>query len=141
MVADKKINFPTFAKIYNYKYSGINHLTKYNNKMPECYHSNKFKGNPFHFCRNSKTLMMGGFYDGKVHIFSLDPKIAPLQIVPFSDKTPIVLICADKEEEFAFFGNTIGNIRIIALDKEPSKFYKTITDYMSAISHIDYNSE
>ena len=143
MVAEKKINFSTFEKIYNYEYSGINHLTKYNNKMSEYYHPNKFNGKPFHFCRNSRTLMMGGFFDGKVHIFPLDPKIAPLQIVPFSDRTPIVSICADKDEEFAFFGNTIGNVRIITLDKEPSKykFYKTITDHMSAISHIDCNSE
>ena len=111
--------------------------------MSEYYHPNKFNGKPFHFCRNSRTLMMGGFFDGKVHIFPLDPKIAPLQIVPFSDRTPIVSICADKDEEFAFFGNTIGNVRIITLDKEPSKykFYKTITDHMSAISHIDCNSE
>ena len=143
LVVEKKINFSTFEKIYNYEISGLNHLVNFTNKMSEFYNPNKYNGKAFHFCKNLKTLMMGGFYDGKVQIFPLDPKIGPLQIIPFSDRSPIISISVDQEEEFAFFGNNIGNIRIITLDKEPSKykFYQTITDHMSAISYIDCNSE
>ena len=87
--------------------------------------------------------MMGGFYDGKVQICPLDQKVQPLQILPFSDKLPILSVCVDKDEEFAFFGNSIGNIRVLKLDKEPNKykFYLTITEHLSAISHIDCSTE
>ena len=61
---------------------------------------------------------------------------------PFKDKLPILSIAVDKEEEFAFFGNSIGNVCINKIDKDPSKFkfYQTITHQMSPISHIDCNN-
>ena len=48
-----------------------------------------------------------------------------------------------KNEEFAFFGNSLGNIRILKLEKDisKSKLCQTITDHMSSISYIDCNSE
>ena len=87
--------------------------------------------------------MMGGFYDGKVQIVSFDQKVSPMQIIPFTDKVPVLAVCVDKDEEFAFFGNLLGNIRVLKLDKELSnyKFYNSITDHISPISHIDCNSE
>ena len=55
---------------------------------------------------------------------------------------PIVSVAIDKEEEFAFFGNSIGNISILKMDTVPSnfKFYQTITHQMSSISYIDCNN-
>ena len=142
-IAEKKITFSTFEKHYSYEYSNLIHLNKYPHKMSEFYSPHKFNGKAFHFCQKSKVLMMGGFYDGKVQICPLDQKVQPLQILPFSDKLPILSVCVDKDEEFAFFGNSLGNIRVLKLDKEPNKykFYLTITEHMSAISHIDCSTE
>ena len=115
----------------------------FTNKMSIFYSPNKFKNKVFHFCQKSKNLIMAGFYNGKVHIFPIDSKFSPLQIIAFNDKLPVISICIDKNEEFAFFGNSMGNIRILKIDKDPSKyrFYQTITDQMSAISYIDCNRE
>ena len=143
MIAEKKISYSPFDKNYTYEYSNIIQILKYSNRMSEYFFSNKLNSKVFHFCQKGKILMMGGFYDGKVQIVSLDQKLSPLQIIPFTDKSPILSICIDKDEEFAFFGNSIGNVRILKLDKEPSKykFYLSITDQMSPISHIDCNNE
>ena len=142
-IVEKKITFSTFDKSYHYEYSNIIPLKKYTDKMSQFFYPHKFNSKVFHFCQKSKILFLGGFYDGKVQIFPLDQKIMPIQILPFSDKLPILSVCVDKDEEFAFFGNSIGNIRVLKLDKEPNKyiFYQTITDHMSAISHIDCSSE
>ena len=142
-IAEKKITFSTFEKIYYYEYSSILHVNKYTNKMSQFYSPHKFNGKAFHFCQKLKVLMMGGFFDGKIEIVPMDQKVAPLQILPFSDEMPILSVCVDKDEEFAFFGNSLGNIRVLKLDKDPSKFkfHQTITEHMSAISHIDCSSE
>ena len=142
-IAEKKITFSTFEKIYYYEYSSILHVNKYTNKMSQFYSPHKFNGKAFHFCQKLKVLMMGGFFDGKIEIVPMDQKVVPLQILPFSDEMPILSVCVDKDEEFAFFGNSLGNIRVLKLDKDPSKFkfHQTITEHMSAISHIDCSSE
>ena len=38
--------------------------------------------------------------------------------IPFLDKQPIIVVAVEQEDEFAFFGNEMGNIRIMKLDKE-----------------------
>jgi WD40 repeat protein len=65
------------------------------------------------------------------------------QIIPFTDNSPILSISVDQNEEFLFLGNSIGNIGVFKYDKNINDFklYKIITDHMSAISHIDCNSE
>ena len=143
MVMEKKISYSTFDKNYSYEYSNITQLQKYPNRMSDYYYSNKLNSKVFHFCQKGKILMMGGFYDGKVQIVSFDQKVSPMQIIPFTDKVPVLAVCVDKDEEFAFFGNLLGNIRVLKLDKELSnyKFYNSITDHISPISHIDCNSE
>ena len=142
-IVEKKIAFSTLDKKYNYENSRTVKMNIFTNKMSIFYSPNKFKNKVFHFCQKSKNLIMAGFYNGKVHIFPTDSKFSPLQIIAFNDKLPVISICIDKNEEFAFFGNSMGNIRILKIDKDPSKyrFYQTITDQMSAISYIDCNRE
>ena len=145
LIVEKKITFSTFEKMYNYENSSTIHINRLMNRMQmsEFYSPNKINNKVFYFCRKSKVLIMGGFYDGRVQIFPTDPKVTPAQIIPLNDKLPIISICVDKDEEFAFFGNILGNIRVLLLDKDPNKykFYQTITDQLSAISYIDCNKE
>ena len=86
---------------------------------------------------------MGGFYDGRVLLFSHNLKDEPKQIKPFPDKLPIVAIEIDKNENFSFFGNSIGNISIYKIDTESNKwkYLDIINAHMSAIADINCNVE
>ena len=137
-IIEKKINYSTLS----YEDSNSISLFKYVNKMRDYYNPKISNNKTFKFLQKGKVLIMGGFYDGKVEIISVDQKAA-FNLLPFSDKLPIVSICADKNEEFAFFGNSIGNVRVLKLEKEYKnfKYLNTITDHLSEISHIDCNIE
>ena len=111
--------------------------------MSEFYNPKKPNSKAIQFCHKGKTLIMGGFYDGKVLIIPLDGKYSPIQAIPFTDKLPVLAVAVDKDDEFAFFGNTIGNIRIMKIDRDPEqcRYYQLRTEHLSAISYIDCNSE
>ena len=142
-LVEKKINRSALDKTYSIEDTNVNELFTLSNKMPQFYNPKKFSSKVIKFCQKGKLLILGGFYDGKVQIIPINSKLEPIMLAPFQDRLPILSIAIDKEEEFAFFGNSIGNISVVKMDKVPSnfKFYQTITHQMSAISYIDCNSE
>ena len=142
IVVDKKITFSTFDKNYTYE-ENMTKQYKYNNKMSEFFNPEKYNGKAIQFCQKGKLLIIGGFYDGKVELVPVDDIAKAVQINPFKDKLPILSVAANKDEDFLFFGNSLGNVRLLKLDKDltKSKLCQAITDHMSAISHIDCNSE
>ena len=142
-ILEKKISYSNFDKVYYDEQPNLISISKYPNKMSEFYNPKKSNSKAIQFCHKGKTLILGGFYDGKVLIIPVDQKYAPIQAIPFTDKLPILSIAVDKDDEFAFFGNTIGNIRVMKIDKDPAqwKFYQLLTEHLSPISYIDCNSE
>ena len=142
IISEKKVTFSSFEKNYSYE-ENITKQYKYNNKMSEFYNPEKYNGKAIQFCRKGKLLIIGGFYDGKVELIPIDDITKVVQITPFKDKLPVLSVASNKDEDFLFFGNSIGNIRLLKLDKDLTKFklLQIITDHMSAISHIDCNSE
>ena len=142
-VIERKVTYSSFDKAYYYESNIVATINKNPNKMSEFYNLKKPNSKAIQFSHKGKNLILGGFYDGKVIIYPIDQKYSVLHAVPFNDKMPIVSIAVDQEDEFAFFGNTIGNIRIIKLDKDPGQwtFYEMITDHLSSISYIHCNSE
>ena len=66
-----------------------------------------------------------------------------LEFSAFTDKSPVVHIEVDGEEEYAYFGNPYGNVSIYKLENEPNqiKLYGVVTDQMSYISYIHSNSQ
>ena len=137
-LVEKKINISTNS----IEDTSTIEFFKISNKMSQYYHPIKYNSKIIQFSQKGKILILGGFYDGKVQLISTDAKIEPIIISPFKDTAPIVSITIDQEEEFAFFGNTIGNISIFKMDKIPSnfKFYQAITHQMSSISYIECNN-
>ncbi len=113
--------------------------------MSEFYNPKKPDSKVIQFCHKGKTVIFGGFYDGKILIKSTSPEQKDNYKIdmPFIDKSPIVAIAVDQDDEFAFFGNEMGNIRIMRLKKDikESNFDLIITDHLSAISSIHCNSE
>ena len=142
-IIEKKISYSNFDKTYYDESSNLTLINNYSNKMCDFYNPKKPNSKAIQFTHKGKTLILGGFYDGKVLIVPLDQKYAPIQAVPFTDKLPILAVAVDQEDEFAFFGNAIGNIRIMKIDKDPGqwKFYQILIDHLSAISYIDCSSE
>jgi len=140
---ERKVTYSSFDKVYYYESNILAIINNYPNKISQFYKIKKPNCKTIQFSHKGKIIIFGGFYDGKVIIFPIDKKYSVIQAVPFNDKTPIVSIAIDQEDEFGFFGNTIGNIKILKLDKDPGqwKSYELITDHLSAISYIHCNSE
>ena len=140
---DKKISFSIFDKNYYDELLFINLISKYRGKISEFYKPKKPDSKAIQFCHNGKTIILGGFYDGKISIISLEQKNKNIQAIPFIDKSPVVVVSVDKEDKFAFLGNSMGNIRIMKMDKDPSKwkYHLIVTDHLSPISSIYCSSE
>ena len=142
---ERKVSYSIFDKAYNDEKLGVYAVNKYINRISEFYHPKKADSKAMQFCHKGKAAIFGGFYDGKVLIKSTSPdqkdnyKIE----IPFLDKSPVVVVAVDKEDEFAFLGNEMGNIRILKLDKEikECKLDLIITDQLSAISYIHCNND
>jgi hypothetical protein len=142
-IYDKKITYSKMEKVYNEELIATHYRFNYYHKMSDFYNPKKPNSKAIQFCHKGKTLVLGGFYDGKVIIIPLDQKASPTQLISFSDKSPILSISISQDDEFAFLGNNMGNIRIMKMDKDPNqwKFDRIITDHLSPISHIDCSSE
>ena len=141
-IIEKKINCSPFDKTYSFEDSNIIDLFRFTNKMSLFYNPKKQNDKIIQFCQKGKLLILGGFYDGKVQLIPLSSKLEPILLTPFQDRLPILSITVDKDEEFIFFGNSIGNVSIFKMDKDPSNFifYQTITHQMSSISDLVCNS-
>ena len=97
------------------------------------------------FCNYGKTLVIGGFYDGRVEIIYLEEKAekSRKELYPFSEEEPILSITINEEETFMILGNCIGNIAIYEIDFQCNKWklYKKIFNQMTSISDININSD
>ena len=93
------------------------------NKMSEYYIPQKSNSKVIQYVQKGKLLIIWGFYDRKVQLIPINSKSDAIIFSPFKNSMPIVSVAIDKEEEFAFFGNSIGNISIMKIDTIPSNFY------------------
>ena len=131
--ADETIKTIEFNQIGNrmFKYQNPR---EYNDKI--CVHSDK-----------GKTIIMGGYYDGKVIIMYTEPEIKINELIPFDEDIPICAITLSQDEDYLFIGNMNGNIKIYKKkEKSEGKIYEwnsvnKIIDQMTEISHIYCNNE
>ena len=143
LLVEKKINTAPFEKLNSFEDINARKLFPFTNKMSQFFNP-KFNNNKIiQFCLKINLIIIGGFYDGEVKVVPHNSKFSPIVYLPFRDRLPILSIKVDKEEEFAFFGNSIGNVCIAKINEDPSKFesYQIITDQMSAISHIECSND
>jgi hypothetical protein len=142
-IIEKKIIYSTFDKCYCYESNNVIPLNTYYSKMSEFYNPKSPNSKVIQFCHKGKTLVLGGFYDGKIIITSLEQNDLSKNVIPFVDKMPVISIAVDQKDEFCFLGNTIGNIRVMKVDNDPNKWdsAQLITDHLSAISYINCSSE
>ena len=145
---EKKISQPKFDKNYNEEiinYINLNDSIKHTtiNNMSMFYSENSSNNKCIQFFNRGKMLIMGGFYDGKLMIFPVENKKSSEELYPFNEEKPILSVEIDKEENYLFLGNSVGNICIYQIDIDINN-WKEIhfkTDQISPISHIYCNNE
>jgi hypothetical protein len=97
------------------------------------------------FCNFGTTIIMGGFYDGRIEIIYFEDKVEKnrTEIYPFSEEEPILSISISEDETFMILGNSIGNIAIYNIDVEEDiwELHKKIFNQMSPIIDININND
>ena len=108
--------------------------------MSEFYSSDSTNRKAICFSKQGKIIILGGFFDGKVVLMGTDGK-GDSVIMPFKDESPVLSIITDKNDEFIFMGNAIGNVCIYKnIEGRKYKNEFLLTDQKSAISHMFYSN-
>ena len=150
---EKKINFSIFDKIYNSENINIIKLDEGNNqeyfynRMSEFYSDDSIDNKSIKFYNHGKALIIGGFYDGKLLIISLEKEpnkeSKPTSLYPFYEEKPILSVELDIDENYLFLGNSMGNICIYQTNQDITKWEILYikTEHLYPISHIHCNNE
>ena len=142
---ERKISYSLFDKSSSGETINTFVINKYYHKMTEFYNPEMPDSKVMKFCHKGRTAIFGGFYDGKILIKSTLPEQKDNYKIdiPFIDNSPTMAVEVDQDDELVFFGNEIGNIRIMKLKTniKESKMDILITDHLSSISHIHCNSD
>ena len=137
---ERKITCPVFDKIYTDELLNKIKLQNQYNKMSEFYSSDSTNRKAICFSKQGKIIILGGFFDGKVVLMGTDGK-GDSVIMPFKDESPVLSIITDKNDEFIFMGNAIGNVCIYKnIEGRKYKNEFLLTDQKSAISHMFYSN-
>ena len=141
LLIEKKITYSVFEKGFTEDIVNSTQLNITMNKMGE-YYTNDFNKKAIQFCNKGKILVIGGFYDGKIVIFSLEDK-KQVELIPFNDDCPILSLHISQDDDYLLLGNSMGNVAIYKIEPEIDKWkqIKIIPDQKSAISHIYCNSD
>ena len=146
---EKKISYSMFDKIYNEEIVNYIKLNDNDNNdtiinnMSEFYSEDSCNNKCIQFFNHGKAIVMGGFYDGKLMVYSIENKKNNVELYPFIEEKPILSVEIDKEENYLFLGNSIGNICIYQIESDFKKWTKIHfkTDQISPISHINCNND
>ena len=137
--ADKKISLDEVLKTVK--------LSKVGNRMFNYQYPREYNEKICVFLDEGKSIILGGYYDGKVILFYTEPEIKIKELVPFKEDIPICSIILSQDEKYLFIGNMKGNIKIYQKDENDEEGlyewipFNKINDQMNEISHISYNSE
>ena len=137
--ADKKISLDEVLKTVK--------LAKVGNRMFNYQYPREYNEKICVFLDEGKSIILGGYYDGKVILFYTEPEIKIKELVPFKEDIPICSIILSQDEKYLFIGNMKGNIKIYQKDENDEEGlyewipFNKINDQMNEISHISYNSE
>ena len=137
----EEISIKTLESKYNDKIKLINAKHGINNNLQ-----------PIHWLNNGSILVKGGYWNGNIILQNLvkdkeNNIIKKLNannnyIYTTSEFSPVMTIVFDKNETFAFCGNTNGTLYIFRINKNNKlnwTLYKTINDHNSPLISIAIN--
>ena len=142
-IIEKKINLSNFNKEFTDEIITTTPLPENFNKMVEYYIHNSQINKAIVYLKKLKLIIFGGYYDGKIKVYSLEHKSWVEELLPFELEFPITCITIGKDEEYLLVANSIGNVAIYKIfsDIKKWKILKTITDQKNTINHINCNSD
>jgi hypothetical protein len=90
-----------------------------------------------------KSMVIGGYYDGKIIIINTEPKLVQTEMIPFNEEEPICAITISKDEDYMFLGNMKGNIKVYKNDFETKTWEPLyqLNDQMKEITYFDCNNK
>ena len=138
---EKKITCPVFDKVYTDEQINKIIFERQYNKMSEFYSNDSVNNKAITFTQHGKIIVMGGFFDGKVLFVPIDGKRQVHIVTPFKDEKPILCITCDKDEDFIFMGNAVGNVCVYRNNEGSYKSKYLLSEQNSPISHIHCSEE
>ena len=156
LLLEKKISYNFSEKCYSAELTNKFIINKKFNYM-KLFYSSDLTDKCIKFFNHGKDIIIGGFYDGRVLVSNNNQKakseaIETFELIPFKDEKPILSVEIDKDENFMFLGNSIGNIFVynkVELENNGKSDiinynwnkYRLITDQQSEIVHIHCSNE
>ena len=140
---EKKISKSALEKSYTDETISSKNYDKICNRMFIYQFPKNYNDKTIQIYEEGKSMIVGGYYDGKILIINTEPKLQNTEIIPFNEEIPICTIALNKEEDYLFVGNMKGNVKVYKNDNE-TKMWKSlyqICDQMNEISYIDCNNE
>ena len=124
-----------------------NKLQKIGNRMFNYQYPKEYNEKICIFLDEGKSIIIGGYYDGKVILIYTEPETKIKEIIPFNEDVPICSLALSEDENYLFIGNYKGNIKIYQKNENDDENlyewlpFNKINDQMSEISHINCNLE
>ena len=142
-IIEKKVSLSNFTKEFTDELINATPISGNFNKMVDYYTNNSQINKDIVYLRKLKILIMGGYYDGKINLYSIEDKKLIGELIPFELEYPITSISAGSDDDYLVVGNSIGNIVIYKINSDVNKWeiIKKIYDQISPISHINCNSD
>ena len=140
---EKKISKSALDKTYTDETISSKNYDKICNRMFIYQYPKNYNDKTIQIYEEGKSMIIGGYYDGKILIINTEPKLQNTELIPFNEEVPICTIAINKEEDYMFVGNMKGNVKVYKNDNE-TKMWKSlyqICDQMSEISYIDCNND
>ena len=138
---EKKVSCPVFDKVYTEEQTNKIAFDRQYNKMSEFYSNDSTNNKAIAFFQHGKIIIMGGFFDGKILFVPVDNKRSIHAVTPFKDESPILCIISDKNDEFIFMGNAIGNVCVYKNSEGSFKSLYLLSEQTSPISHMYCSDE
>ena len=143
LITQTKVQYSIIDKVY--RAESLKSITAIQNqllcKISELFNYKKGKSNHIAFYGKGKYLVVGGFFDGKLALITMDSHLQLTEIPPSFDPSPVTSIEIDKNEEFLFAGNTQGNVSVFSINGSEWKLYKMINHCMDNINSIICSNE
>ena len=147
-IVEEKVTYSLFDRDYKDEVASCVEFGQDLNRISEFYYNAPNNEKAIEICNQGKTIIMGGFYDGKVKVkyFGLESSTIDdnyIEFKPFNEDTVVLALSVDEREKYLIIGNSKGNVVLYEINLEEKKLKRKLLIYeqMSPISHLYCSSQ
>ena len=147
-IIEEKINYSLFDREYKDEVSNCVEFGQDLNRISEFYFNAPNNDKAIEICNQGKTIIMGGFFDGKIKIKYIGFESSStydnyIEFRPFNEDSVVLAISVDETEKYLLIGNSKGNVVLYEINLEEKKFERKLLIYeqLTPISHIYCSSQ